>query len=618
MTIEIGAVLGGRYRLERQLAAGGMGSVWLASSMAGGAQVAIKVLDLEAAAETPDARSRFEREARAVSRLLHPNIVRVVDFGFDEVTPFFVMEHLSGESLEDRLRKRKRLPLPELAGLLRQIEGGLSTAHEARIIHRDLKPGNLFLARTPAGEEVVKILDFGIAKQTDVQIDHSTKTGEFMGSPHYMSPEQIRDSKGIDTRSDLWSLGIVLYRAITGTLPFPGTTLGAVLADVLSGTIPKPSEIVADLPPSIDAFFERALARDRNQRFSSAREMADAFAAIAAPEPPAEPAPDSQDRPTMDSPMATATPFPAAPLGQPLETVERAPDSKTQLWASNSGVMQTPAPREQGSWAPGPESNPAIPVQPVNPYMHSANTSGLTARPSQPAWPTQEGAYPQRPPTPPPSQPGPPPDWSGSSRRMQSPVLQAPPAAPVSEGLSWAAKGAISIGLSVMAALLLVVLLRGGGQESGTSGANTVPSYINSIEIQPNPPPTAPENSAASTGVPEESGSGGVEGVIEMQEGSGVEEALEANPELMEGADAGVVAKYKIPPIPPGKGRLIITSKVGPCKVTVNGQSAGSTPVHVFVAPGKVKVYCRLQTGSTKSMETTVPKSRTTFLTFKK
>lgn len=625
MAIEIGAVLSGKYRLERQLASGGMGSVWLAARLADGARVAIKVLDLEAAAETPDALMRFEREARAVSRLSHPNIVQVLDFGFDAVTPFFVMELLSGESLEDRLRRRKRLPLHEVRVLLRQIEGGLSRAHEARVIHRDLKPGNLFLAATPAGE-IVKILDFGIAKHTDVQIDHSTKTGEFMGSPHYMSPEQIRDSKGIDTRSDLWSLGIVLFRALTGMLPFPGTTLGAVLADVLSGVVPKPSELAADLSPEVDAFFEKALARDRNQRFATAKEMAGAFDALFAPEEagPPEPPVDSQERPTMDAP---APPPPLAAAGS--EREERSPDSKTTLWASNSGVMQAPRAAE-----------PAPPD--IHSSVQAVNTSGMQARPSQPAQPSYAHppfpqpspsghGVPAPPPSPPgwsdvsarlppppvPSQPGQMPDWSSQSKRLQIPVPQAPPSPP---HLSWAAKGAISIGLSVMAALLLVVILRGGGE----SPAKPAPAgeSSNSAGLSPSASsmagasqvPSAPEAAAS---VVESAGSD-VEGVIQMQEGSDVEQAIEADPGLLEQADAGVAAKYKMPPIPYGKGRLIITSKIGPCKLAVNGQPAGSAPVHVFVAPGKVRVYCRLQTGSTKMLEQTVPKGRTTFMVFNK
>ncbi|NUQ79095.1 MAG: serine/threonine protein kinase, partial [Polyangiaceae bacterium] len=347
MIVEPGAVIGGKYKLEQKLAVGGMGSVWLARHLQLQIDVAVKLLDASAAGSA-DAHARFEREAKALSKLRHPNVVQVHDFGLEGDMPYLVMELLRGESLEARLKRDKRIPVPSVKAMLSQVAKGLRRAHEAGFVHRDLKPGNLFIVKAD-DEETFVILDFGIAKQTGVVIDNSTKTGEFMGSPHYMSPEQIRDSKDIDARSDLWSLAVILFRALSGSLPFPGTTLGAVLADVVSAPIPKIAEVAPDLPPELDTFFERAFSRDRTKRFGSAREMAEAFEAVVrGPSVPA-PAPASAGtgspglppRPGNSVNLATNTPMPSP------NTIDS---------ASNSTVGQAaPAPRPT---PPKPASGP--------------------------------------------------------------------------------------------------------------------------------------------------------------------------------------------------------------------------------------------------------------------
>ncbi|HVY45595.1 MAG TPA: serine/threonine-protein kinase, partial [Minicystis sp.] len=236
-----GIVLAGKYQLERQLARGGMGSVWVARHLQLGTPVAVKFMD-GALAAVPELRTRFEREARAAAVLQSPNVVRVLDYGLEAGAPYIAMELLQGETLGARLKRERRLPLPAVGRVVAQVTRALRRAHEAGIVHRDLKPQNVFLARED-DEEVVKVLDFGIAKMLVGEGTKAgdTSTGTLLGSPSYMSPEQVRRSKTIDHRSDLWSLAVVAYRALTGRLPYPGDEVGDVIVRICTETPPPPS-----------------------------------------------------------------------------------------------------------------------------------------------------------------------------------------------------------------------------------------------------------------------------------------------------------------------------------------------------------------------------------------
>ncbi|WP_437710393.1 protein kinase [Sorangium sp. So ce448] len=268
------SVVGGKYRLERPLSHGGMGSVWVARHVNLGSLVAVKFMDPTYAASSTFL-ARFEREARIAASLQSPHVVYVQDFGVDDDTPYLVMELLQGEDLGTRLLRVGRLSLVDATLILVQAGKAIRRAHEAGLVHRDLKPANLFLVRVEGEQdEVVKILDFGIVKETGAALtEEVTRTGELLGSPHYMSPEQVRGEKDIDQRSDLWSLGVILFYGVTGELPFQGAQLGAVIANILVGPVPSASLIAPDLPPEIDAFFARALARERAERFQSVGEM---------------------------------------------------------------------------------------------------------------------------------------------------------------------------------------------------------------------------------------------------------------------------------------------------------------------------------------------------------
>lgn len=274
------SVLGSKYRLVRRIAGGGMGSVWLARHLSLDAEVAVKLMS-PLIADTPTALSRFEREAKASAQLKSKHIVKVQDYGIEDGTPFMVMELLEGEDLGQRLTRVGKMSIAELSPLFTEICKGLKVAHDAGIVHRDLKPSNVFLARD-GDEETVKLCDFGVARETKTQIvDDKTSSGVVVGSPHHMSPEQAQAGP-IDHRSDLWALGVLVYRALTGQKPFDGEALATVMLAVVSRDPTPATRVVGELPADIDKFFVRALSRDVETRFQSAATMAEALRAIAA------------------------------------------------------------------------------------------------------------------------------------------------------------------------------------------------------------------------------------------------------------------------------------------------------------------------------------------------
>ena len=289
------AIIGGKYRLVRRLAGGGMGAVWLARHQTLDSDIAVKLMS-PALIDTPTARSRFEREAKASAQLKSPHIVRVHDYGVEDGTPFMVMEALEGEDLGERLDRLGSLALPEVASLAMQIAKALRVAHTAGIVHRDLKPSNIFLS-CEDGDETVKLLDFGIARETRTRlvkevdgeprelVEERTGSGVVLGSPHHMSPEQTHGDK-VDHRSDLWSLGVVLFRALAGCRPFDGEVMTAVMLAVVSKPVPSVLDSRPELPPELDRFFSTALSRDLSKRFDSAMDMAHALDAIAKGESP--------------------------------------------------------------------------------------------------------------------------------------------------------------------------------------------------------------------------------------------------------------------------------------------------------------------------------------------
>jgi eukaryotic-like serine/threonine-protein kinase len=277
LTPQQGEVIAGRYRLQRELARGGMGSVWAGKDDKLRRRVAIKLVapDWD---DASDAHERFEREAMAVAQLQSPHVVQVFDYGVERGYPYIVMELLEGEDLRSRLHKIKRISLENAAHVLVQTAKALSVAHAAGIVHRDLKPGNVFLVRA-GEEEIVKVLDFGVAQNNATDLLDDKREEGVIGTPQFMSPEHAR-GQVVDHRSDLWSLGVIIYKALTGRLPFQGRTPTSVIVKVCTKDPESIRKLAPDLPHELEAFFDRALARDRDQRFSSAREMALAFSRI--------------------------------------------------------------------------------------------------------------------------------------------------------------------------------------------------------------------------------------------------------------------------------------------------------------------------------------------------
>lgn len=275
-------LISGRYRLERELGSGGMGTVWAGFDTQLHRPVAVKLV--HHTVEQADAtRAMLASEARAAAQLQHPGIVQVYDFGIDNTTgheePYLVMELLNGENLERRLAQRKRLPLSEVVSLISQVARALSATHAFDLYHLDLKPANIFLTRHD-DREVVKILDFGVSKLGSSGMPSDATV--WAGTPQYMSPEQAYGDRKVDYRSDLYSLAVVAYRALTGQLPIDADTSGEYVFSLVEKQppIPLPSKIVPGLGPAVDRFFERALAYDPAKRFQSARELAAALASL--------------------------------------------------------------------------------------------------------------------------------------------------------------------------------------------------------------------------------------------------------------------------------------------------------------------------------------------------
>jgi len=278
---EPGLMITPNVRLTRPLNEGGMGSVWVAEHLALRTEVVVKFITGDLA-KNPEAVARFEREAAAASQVKSPHVVQTFDHGLTAGgLPYIVMELLEGEELGDYLDKHRRMPPKEVVSLVTQLGRALDKAHAKGIVHRDIKPNNIFLTGGEGGEGefFVKLLDFGIAKGADMpRIDSATRTGAVMGSPFYMSPEQIVGAKEIGPRSDLWAVGVVAFEALTGVRPFEAETMGALAIQIHGGPLPKPTEKAPDLPASVDAWFEKACARDPAERFPSAKELADGLA----------------------------------------------------------------------------------------------------------------------------------------------------------------------------------------------------------------------------------------------------------------------------------------------------------------------------------------------------
>jgi eukaryotic-like serine/threonine-protein kinase len=312
-------LIAGKFRVTRLLGRGGMGSVWEGIHESLGTRVAVKFIDTEYAS-SDDVRQRFVNEARAAARLRSKHVVQVYDQGVgDDGRPYIVMEFLAGEPLDHRLDRLGRLTPREAARVALHVCRALAKAHESGIVHRDLKPENVFLVHDEEDQtDVAKVVDFGIAKFTEASGtgSSSTRTGAVLGTPQYMSPEQARGLRSVDHRTDLWSLGVIVYRAIVGEMPFRGEAVGDLLVNICTGEAPAPSSVASDVPAGFDEWVRRALAREPSERFQSAAELADSLASICGLETRLGGAPASRDHAV--TPVRAVTP--GAVTASPLET----------------------------------------------------------------------------------------------------------------------------------------------------------------------------------------------------------------------------------------------------------------------------------------------------------
>jgi eukaryotic-like serine/threonine-protein kinase len=282
-----GQVLAGKYRVERILGVGGMGVVVSAHHLQLDERVALKFMLREARANG-EAVARFAREARAAVKIKSEHVARVSDVGvLDSGAPYMVMEHLEGSDLSGWLKQHGRLPMEQAVEFVLQASEALAEAHSLGIVHRDLKPANLFVIRRPDGALSVKVLDFGISKVTafgGAGPDFGmTKTSALMGSPLYMSPEQMRSAKDADTRSDIWALGVILFELLSGVTPFAAEALPELVLRIVSDA-PQPLRIRApEVPLRLEAVILKCLAKDPEQRFATVGELAVALVEFAPP-----------------------------------------------------------------------------------------------------------------------------------------------------------------------------------------------------------------------------------------------------------------------------------------------------------------------------------------------
>ncbi|WP_437549805.1 protein kinase [Sorangium sp. So ce367] len=372
----VGAVLSGRFRILRLLGEGGMGAVYEAEGLRGEGKRAIKVLHPEFTQEE-QVLHRFFAEAEATRGFVHQNIASVFEATrAEDGTPYLVMELLQGVPLAAYIDTGNPIPPQQAVPIIHEVLQALMAAHSHKVIHRDLKPENLFLIRDPRGGFRVKVLDFGIAKVMDAAggMGLKTRAGTLLGTPGYMSPEQIKNAQGVDARADLWSVGVIFYEMLTATQPFPAENEFARLTAVLAKEV-RPIEQVAPHLAAWGLFFQRALCKDVAGRFQTAEEMAQTLGAIAhrtgittpsaRPEAPASPALTHQ-LPSLPPPQPLQSPT------QPPQNMAPPPQNVTQPVQSvppiASRIPTVPPPRMT---APPIQASPSL-----------APTATFSARPT--------------------------------------------------------------------------------------------------------------------------------------------------------------------------------------------------------------------------------------------
>ena len=385
-TLAAGTTLG-KYSIVRLLGAGGMGAVYEATHSEIGKRVAIKILS-PAIAAVPGARARFLREAQLTSRVRHPHIVDVTDMGSDGGQTYLVMEFLHGEDLAQRLERLGPIPCEEMVDIMLPVCSAVAAAHGAGITHRDLKPQNIFLG-TGTRRVHPKVLDFGISKGTDVIGSMSTgtltATGSMIGTPYYLAPEQILDSKSAGSQSDQYALGVIFYECLTGKRPYDGDNLFVVFQGIVGGTPTPPRTLRADIPPELEEIVLRAMKSDAKARFATIDDFGRAMLPFASSRarviweeafavggsdtavPPGRPS--IAVMPTPSPPTRAATLMPPGLAKLPIPGATPTPPPTTSAAGGVGLKTPTPPPRTIAQWgmSPVPGARPAATPSPATP-----------------------------------------------------------------------------------------------------------------------------------------------------------------------------------------------------------------------------------------------------------
>ncbi len=342
----VGQMLTDKYRIDERISEGGMGTVYRATHVLMEKRVAIKILHPTLAADDKIV-ARFSREARAASRISHPHALNVTDFGESQSgVVFLVMEYLHGRTLKEEVQAAGPLALPRVVEIIKQVTGALDSAHAEGVVHRDLKSDNIMLVEAPNGSDWAKVLDFGIAKikePVDGYDPGLTAPNLIIGTPQYMSPEQCSQASDIDARSDIYSLGIIIYEMLVGHVPFVGDSPTAIMMKHLQEPPPSVLEERKDLPPEVGKVIARALAKRPEERFQSAGELSKALEAAAAGEVQAAALAAASTNPATASSETSRIVVPTEPNEAPRHTLGEEMDESTVIQAKPAAVAAAPA-----------------------------------------------------------------------------------------------------------------------------------------------------------------------------------------------------------------------------------------------------------------------------------
>ncbi len=387
---KVGLLLNGRYLIVRKLGEGGMGAVYEAKHQLTGRKLAIKCLHPQFLSNR-EVVERFHREAQAATAVGNEHIIEVTDMGtFDDNSPFIVLEFLDGIEFADLLDKEPAMPVSRVVHIVTQVCDALRNAHAQGIVHRDLKPENIYLIKRGNDSDFVKVLDFGISKMKESAEEVGsglTKTGMALGTPYYMAPEQAQGLRDVDHRTDIYAIGVILFQALTGRLPFDADTYPLLMVKILTEPVVPLRTYREDIPAALDQIVTRAMAKDRNVRFASVEELAAALrpfatlnqAAVLVSNPVT---PSSQGT----TPLAWAQTAPTQAAQAAVDTTVITPKSKTPLYAGVAGGLVAAA---IGLALMRPSDKTEAPI-PEPPFVQAAATAPTTPTPAAPTAPIEQ------------------------------------------------------------------------------------------------------------------------------------------------------------------------------------------------------------------------------------